>query len=133
MYNTTGYDPWSPQMRSMMSQMATQNNPQMPLPQPQTVQIPTVHGIEAARNYILPPSSSAIVMDADDLIFNVIITDSNGIKTLKRYKGVEITEENTQSATDYVSKSEFKSLADKVNNLSSMINNSNNNNKGDKR
>lgn len=29
------YDPWSPQMRSMMSQMATQNNPQMPLPQPQ--------------------------------------------------------------------------------------------------
>ena len=71
-------------------------------------------------------------MDADDLIFNVIITDSNGIKTLKRYKGVEITEENTQSTTDYVSKSEFKSLADKVNNLSSMINISNNN-KGDKR
>ena len=127
------YDPWSHQMRSMMSQMATQNNPQMPLPQPQTVQIPTVHGAEAARNYALPPSSSAIVMDADDLIFNVIITDSNGIKTLKRYKGVEITEENTQSTTDYVSKSEFKSLADKVNNLSSMINNSNNNNKGDKR
>ena len=127
------YDPWSPQMRSMMSQMATQNNPQMPLPQPQTVQIPTVHGVEAARNYALPPSSSAIVMDADDLIFNVIITDSNGIKTLKRYKGVEITEESTQSTTDYVSKSEFKSLADRVNNLSSMINNSNNNNKGDKR
>ena len=72
-------------------------------------------------------------MDADDLIFNVIITDSNGIKTLKRYNGVEITEENTQSTTDYVSKSEFKSLADKVNNLSSIINNSNNNNKGDKR
>lgn len=131
MYNS--YDPWSQQMRSMMSQMATQNNPQMQIPQPQTVQIPTVHGIEAARNYILPPSSSAIVMDADDLIFNVIITDSNGIKTLKRYKGVEITEESTQSETDYVSKSEFKSLADKVNNLSSMINNSNNNNKGDKR
>jgi hypothetical protein len=130
MYN---YNPWSQQMQNMMSQMATQNNPQMPLPQPQTVQIPTVHGIEAARNYTLPPSSSAIVMDADDLIFNVIITDSNGIKTLKRYKGVEITEENTQSTTDYVSKTEFKSLADKVNNLSSIINNSNNNNKGDKR
>ena len=130
MYN---YNPWSQQMQNMMSQMATQNNPQMPLPQPQTVQIPTVHGIEAARNYTLPPSSSAIVMDADDLIFNVIITDSNGIKTLKRYKGVEITEENAQSTTDYVSKTEFKSLADKVNNLSSMINNSNNNNKGDKR
>ena len=130
MYN---YNPWSQQMQNMMSQMATQNNPQMPLPQPQTVQIPTVHGVEAARNYALPPSSSAIVMDADDLIFNVIITDSNGIKTLKRYKGVEITEESTQPTTDYVSKSEFKSLADKVNNLSSMINNSNNNNKGDKR
>ena len=130
MYN---YNPWSQQMQNMISQMATQNNPQMPLPQPQTVQIPTVHGVEAARNYALPPSSSAIVMDADDLIFNVIITDSNGIKTLKRYKGVEITEESTQSTTDYVSKSEFKSLADKVNNLSSMINNSNNNNKGDKR
>lgn len=127
------YDPWSQQMRNMMSQMATQNNPQIPLPQPQTVQIPTVHGIEAARNYTLPPSSSTIVMDADDLIFNVIITDSNGIKTLKRYKGVEITEESTQSEIDYVSKTEFKSLVDKVNNLSSMINNSNNNNKGDKR
>lgn len=81
------YDPWSPQLRSMMSQMATQNNPQMPLPQPQTVQIPTVHGAEAARNYTLPPSSSAIVMDADDLIFNVIITEAS--KNLCKSKGID--------------------------------------------
>ena len=139
-YNPPGQNAWAPQLQALSNQLsALSQTPVAPPPpavlQPtaqQSIQIPTVHGLEAAKNVNLPPSSSAIIMDADDIIFNVIITDSNGVKTLKRYRGVEIEEESTQSPVDYVTKNEFKSLSDKVNSLMDKLNSQNNNNK-DKR
>ena len=134
MYNYGPQNAWNQQLQSLVNQANALQNMQQVAPQPvqQSVQIPTVHGLEAAKNVNLPPSSSAIIMDADDIIFNVIITDSNGVKTLKRYRGVEIEEESTQSPVDYVTKNEFKSLSDKVNSLMDKLNSQNNNNK-DKR
>lgn len=139
MYGYGNQNAWNNQIQSMMNQLAAlQNSAPVPpvqpqQPQQQSIQIPTVHGLEAAKNVSLPPSSSAIVMDADDIIFNVIVTDSNGIKTLKRYKGVEIEEESNPAPIDYVTKNEFKGLSDKVNSLYDKLNNSQNNNNKDKR
>ena len=137
MYGYGMQNAWDTQMQQLINQMNTlqgmkQASTQQPQPsvQPvQSIQIPTVHGLEAAKNVTLPPSSSAIIMDADDLIFNVIITDSNGVKTLKRYKGVEIEEESTPLPVDYVTKNEFKSLSDKVNSLYDKLNSQNNKDK----
>ena len=135
MLNYGPQNAWNQQLQSLVNQANALQNMQQVAPQPvqQSIQIPTVHGLDAAKNINLPPSSSAIVMDADDIIFNVIITDSNGIKTLKRYRGVEIEEESTPAPIDYVTKNEFKSLSDKVNSLYDKINSQNKNDKGDKR
>lgn len=143
MYGYGTQNAWDTQMQQLINQMnALQGMKQASIqqsqpsvqPTPQSIQIPTVHGLEAAKNVNLPPSSSAIIMDADDIIFNVIITDSNGVKTLKRYRGVEIEDESTPAPVDYVTKNEFKSLSDKVNNLMDKLNSQNNaNNNKDKR
>ena len=138
-YDQPGQNAWAAQLQALSNQIAalSQTPHQAIVPQTpavtqtnmqQSIQIPTVHGLDAAKNVNLPPSSSAIIMDADDIIFNVIITDSNGIKTLKRYRGVEIEEESTPAPIDYVTKTEFQSLSDKVNSIADKLNSQNNNN-----
>ena len=116
---------WNSQLQQMLTQANALQTIQPVQTVQQSIQIPTVHGLDAAKNVTLPPSSSAIVMDADDIIFNVIITDSNGVKTLKRYRGVEIEDESTPLSVDYVTKNEFKSLSDKVNSLYDKFNSQN--------
>ena len=95
------YNPWQAQLQNMqnqlqqLQQMTSQHQttalPVMPVMQP-TVQIQSVKGLEGANAYSLPNQSSIILLDTDEPVFYMKMTDANGRETVKEY---EFSEKNS--------------------------------------
>ena len=111
-------NPYLPQLQTMQAQLA-QLQGNTPQAQSQAIsqgyQIQTVKGIAGARAFVIPPSSSVVLMDTDSSVFYVKTTDANGLETVKAY---EFTEKETDTqefdAGKFVLKSDFDKLSEKV-------------------
>lgn len=118
-------NPYLPQLQDMQSQlMQLQNNlpNQRPMQMQQSVQIQFVKGIEGAKAYNIPASSSVILMDSNDPVFYMKTTDANGIETVKAYDFTERETASPEAALDkYVLKSDFEKLTEQVDELMKSI------------
>lgn len=105
------------QLQSLSNQIQQmQNMPQYQQPvQPQismpssisTPNIPTVTGIEGATAYSIPPNSSILLMDNNDLIVYFKSSDANGMVTLKAYRMIEIERNEQSDASDLATKNDL--------------------------
>ena len=94
-------NPYLPQLQTMQAQLA-QLQGSTPQTQSQAIsqgyQIQTVKGIAGARAFVIPPSSSVVLMDTDSSVFYVKTTDANGLETVKAYefseKEIELLKSN---------------------------------------
>lgn len=102
--------PYNPYMSSysQLYQMQ-QAQAQQPQPQPQqNTSITWVNGIEGAKGYMLPPNSSALLMDSDSTRFYIKTTDSAGMGSIKAYRFEEISDNATgDDSSEYVKKSDI--------------------------
>lgn len=76
----------------------------------------SVTGIEGAKAYQLPPNSSMPLFDANEDMLYVKTTDAAGYPTIKAFAFQPIQGEQP-SETEYVPRSEFDALVEKVNKL----------------
>ncbi len=88
------------------------NLPQMDLPK--------VKGIESVRMFPTQPNSKTAVFDEDEDVFYVIITDSGNYKTIRRFRYVE-EPLDISFESKYVTKEEFNSLKEMINNVQYSI------------
>lgn len=105
------------QLQSLSNQIQQmQNMPQYQQPvQPQismpssisTPNISTVTGIEGATAYSIPPNSSILLMDNNDLIVYFKSSDANGMVTLKAYRMIEIERNEQSDASDLATKNDL--------------------------
>lgn len=92
-----------------------------PQPRQQTV-FDYVLGEQAAKSYILAPGTRALLMDSEQPIFYIKTVDANGMPAPLRI--FDYTERTTQPQSeevkmptnDYISRSEFESFKDEIQN-----------------
>lgn len=111
-------NPYLPQLQTMQAQLA-QLQGNTPQTQSQAIsqgyQIQTVKGIAGARAFVIPPSSSVVLMDTDSSVFYVKTTDANGLETVKAYDFTEKEVDTPElSADKFVLKSDFDKFSQKV-------------------
>ena len=111
-------NPYLPQLQTMQAQLA-QLQGNTPQTQSQAIsqgyQIQTVKGIAGARAFVIPPSSSVVLMDTDSSVFYVKTTDANGLETVKAYDFTEKEVDTPElSADKFVLKSDFDKFSEKV-------------------
>ena len=111
-------NPYLPQLQTMQAQLA-QLQGNTPQTQSQAIsqgyQIQTVKGIAGARAFVIPPSSSVVLMDTDSSVFYLKTTDANGLETVKAYEFTEKETDTPELNTDkFVLKSDFDKLSEKV-------------------
>lgn len=102
-------------------------NPYQPVMSSQTVQpyqqpingIIKVNGPESAMQCQLPPNSTSQPMfDNNGQVFYVVSTDGTGGKTIETFDfSPHVQQQPVPAAGDYVPRSEFQALVDKVNQL----------------
>lgn len=92
--------------------------PQQPVLQPING-IVKVNGPESAMQCQLPPNSTSQPMfDNNGQVFYVVSTDGTGGKTIETFDfSPHVQQQPVQAMGDYVPRSEFQALADKVNRL----------------
>lgn len=76
----------------------------------------SVTGMEGAKAYQLPPNSSMPLFDANEDMLYVKTTDAAGYPTIRAFSFAPIQQEQEQQA-DFVPRSEFDALVEKVNKL----------------
>ena len=82
-----------------------------------------VNGAQSAMQYSLPPNStSPALFDATGTCFYVVSTDGTGTKTIETFDFSPHVEKQPISNNDYVSRSEFDSLAEKVSHMMESLN-----------
>ena len=103
------------------NQYGYQNMPIMPYQQAATQPVNgviSVTGIEGARAYQLPPNSCMPLFDQTNDILYVKTTDAAGYPTVKTFRFEPYEQQiEVKPLPDYVSRSEFDSLSDKVDEL----------------
>ena len=77
-----------------------------------TINIQTVSGIERATAFSIPPNSSVLLMDNNELKVYFKAADANGMVTLKAYNMVEDTQQQNQPAynADYATKEDLEAM-----------------------
>lgn len=106
--------------------LMSQNTPMINTPQPQTNQSLTwVQGESGAKSYMIPPSSTVLLMDSEQNRFYLKSADAAGMPTLKTYEYKEITQNIPQPQVlpenNYVTREEYTNLEDKYNELLTRI------------
>lgn len=102
-------------LQQQIQQMQNMPQYQQPIPVPPPVNttptptISTVTGIEGATAYSIPPNSSILLMDNNDLIVYFKSSDANGMVTLKAYNMVEI-DRNVPVIDDYATKDDLNAM-----------------------
>ncbi len=103
------------------NQYGYQNMPIMPYQQAATQPVNgviSVTGIEGARAYQLPPNSCMPLFDQTNDILYVKTTDAAGYPTVKTFRFEPYEQQiEVKPLPDYVSRSEFDTLSDKVDEL----------------
>ncbi len=79
-----------------------------------------VNGVEEAKNYILAPNQTVYLKDKQSNLFFEKKADEQGRYTIKAY---ELKEVNQNKDNDYVTKSDFTTLEEKINRLSALLEN----------
>lgn len=136
MFNTFGsQNPYAAQLQDLQRQISSLQNsmPVAPVQQFQPLmpsagqipQIPTVHGYEGIKAYYVPPSGSVIALDADSdddkVTFYVKVMDSNGVASIKAYDGYERVNAEKDTESQYVLKSDFDVIKQKIEELSTRV------------
>lgn len=91
-----------------------------------------VNGIEGAKSYQLQPNQTIMLMDSDSPICYMKSANGMGQSTLRYFKLIEVSEndlkvnQNSNINTDYVSKAEFEALSKRMDELSLIIQKSEN-------
>lgn len=104
-------------------QQQTQNPQVQPQPQvPIQSNIEYVNGIEGAKALILPPNAQKMLLDSDNPFFYIKTTDMQGKPTVKRFKYIDVDEEQRTEKkdvpmVDYVTLDQFEELLDNFDNL----------------
>lgn len=104
-------------------QQQTQNPQVQPQPQvPIQSNIEYVNGIEGAKALILPPNAQKMLLDSDNPFFYIKTTDMQGKPTVKRFKYIDVDEEQKTEKkdvpmVDYVTLDQFEELLDNFDNL----------------
>ena len=107
-------NPFLPQLQNMQAQLAQMQ---------QSCQIQYVKGFNGAKAFIMPPSSSTILMDSDEPVFYTKFVDANGVEQIKEFEFKEKTT-TTQSTNDtYALKSDFDKLSERVAVLAELLKN----------
>lgn len=104
-------------------QQQAQNTQVQPQPQvPIQSNIEYVNGIEGAKALILPPNAQKMLLDSDNPFFYIKTTDMQGKPTVKRFKYIDVdeeqkTEKKDAPMVDYVTLDQFEELLDNFDNL----------------
>lgn len=104
-------------------QQQTQNPQVQPQPQvPIQSNIEYVNGIEGAKALILPPNAQKMLLDSDNPFFYIKTTDMQGKPTVKRFKYIDVDEEQKTEKkdvpmVDYVTLDQFEELLDNFDSL----------------
>lgn len=103
------------------NQYGYQNQPIMPYQQTASQPVNgliSVTGIEGARAYQLPPNSCMPLFDQTNDILYVKTTDAAGYPTVKTFRFEPYEHQiDVKPLPDYISRSEFDALSDKVDEL----------------
>ena len=122
-YGSYGYNTY-PQQQSFngqmqpQQQMSPQNAPQQayyqnPTPNPIPMGMAYVNGTEGAKAFILPPNSSALLMDSDNPMFYIKTANPQGQCSLEYYKFQKV--EPQQGANPMVeSEPNYRAELDKI-------------------
>ena len=121
-YNNYGY-PYNPYSYPMYQQPTNQNT--------QTNQYAYVNGIEGAKSYQMQPNQTIMLMDSDSPICYMKSSNSMGQSTLRYFKLNEVSESELKASSqpqtnDYVLKAEFEALSKRIDELSQIIQKSEN-------
>lgn len=79
-----------------------------------------VNGVEEAKNYILSPNQLVYLKDKQSNLIFEKKADEQGRYVLKAY---ELKEVNQSKDNDYVTKSDFTALEEKINKLAALLEN----------
>ena len=110
-------NPFLPQLQNMRAQLAQMQQPQ------QAYQIQYVKGLNEAKSFVMPPSSSTILMDSDMPIFYTKFVDANGIEQIKEYEFKEKATSSQNTDDTYALKSDFDKLSERVAVLAELLKN----------
>ena len=90
-----------------------------------------VNGIEGAKSYQMQPNQTIMLMDSDSPICYMKSANGMGQSTLRYFKLIEVSESDLKANqnsnnNDYVSKAEFEALTKRMDELSMIIQKSEN-------
>lgn len=109
--------PYNPYLSNPYLPITNQGQPVMPMTQPING-IVKVNGPDSAMQCQLPPNSTSQPMfDNNGQVFYVVSTDGTGGKTIETFDFSPHVQQPVPAMGDYVPRSEFQALADKVNQL----------------
>lgn len=106
--------PYSPYMgqNQLYPQYNMQNQLQSNLGVSQS--LTRVNGIDGAKAYQMPPNSTAALFDANDDIMYIKVTDGAGFGNIRKFRFVEMQDNQTPPTADYVSRDEFNQFKQEV-------------------
>ena len=87
----------------------------------QPMEIPRVTGEESARNYPIGPNSSVILLDTNDPLIWVVVTDASGFKTVTAYSIAPYKPEKPMSENEL--KNQLTALTDRLKDLETKFDN----------
>lgn len=106
-----------------MQQLQTMQNmlqqPQQAIAPQQTIQY--TNGKKGAEAYQMAPNSSAILMDSNNPIFYLKMSDANGLCTIRTFEFKEKIEQKQEDV--FASKEDVAKLENRLNELKGMIEN----------
>ena len=88
--------------------------PQAPQPTQPKMIIAYVNGVEEAKGYILASNTIAFLIDTQSPTMFRKATDETGMATLKEF---EVTEKTEAPPVEYVTKTEYQTLVEKIEKL----------------
>lgn len=110
-------------MPNYMQQLQTMQNmlqqPQQAIAPQQTIQY--TNGKNGAEAYQMAPNSSAILMDSNNPIFYLKMSDANGLCTIRTFEFKEKIEQKQEDV--FASKEDVAKLETRLNELKGMIEN----------
>ena len=101
-----------------MYQYASYRSPYEVQNQPQ--QIVSVKGMEGAKAYQMYPNSTVALFDSNNDLFYLKKTDGAGFATIRRFKFVEIGEEENKVSSDFEKR--LSDLSREVEELKGVVN-----------
>lgn len=96
---------------------------QQPSPTPPNNGILWVQGAEGAKSYMLAPNSTVLLMDSEGTRFYIKSTDMAGMPSMRTFEFREVTgiQQPVHHAEDFVTKSEFDAVRQKVEQYESIL------------